>query len=169
MDELDALKAISEKLEKLNDEERGRVLAWAIAKYGGVTGTLPQTPPPASGVLKSQTKAGASPRSTKKAKSIISMDKSVNLTPSGKKSASQFATEKNPANAKQKCVVAAYYLRDVLGLSTVSVSAVYTFFKTLGWVVPADLKNMLQQAGTQGWLDTAMAMTSSSPRWAKIS
>jgi hypothetical protein len=39
----------------------------------------------------------------------------------------------------------------------VTVSAVYTFFKTLNWPLPADLKNALQQAGSAGWLDTADA------------
>jgi hypothetical protein len=85
------------------------------------------------------------------------MDKSLNLSPGGKPSAAQFAAEKKPSNVKQKCVVAVYYLRETLGLDKVTASAVHTFFKTLNWPLPADLKNALQQAGSAGWLDTADA------------
>ena len=46
-------------------------------------------------------------------------------------------------------------LRDELELANVTLSGVYTFFNSLSWPVPADLKNVLQQAGTEGWLDTA--------------
>jgi hypothetical protein len=97
----------------------------------------------------------AKQRPSKKGKSVISMDKNLNLSPKGKKSAAQFAAEKKPANAKQKCVVAVYYLRDIVGLTAISVSSIYTFFKALGWPLPANLKNMLSQAGTDGWLDTS--------------
>jgi hypothetical protein len=83
------------------------------------------------------------------------MDKSLNLSPAGKKSAAEFMAEKSPANAMQKGVVSVYYLRDVVGLEKVSVSAVYTVFKTLGWPLPANLRNKLQQAGSKGWLDTS--------------
>jgi hypothetical protein len=160
MDELDALKAVSERLEKLSPDERGRVLAWLNAKYLGAQNPVPASTvvPTASPPAASSKKAATTSKlSKKKAKSIIAMDKSLNLSPSGKKSAAQFAAEKDPSNVKQKCVVAVYYLRDILALEKVSVSGVYTVFKSLGWVVPADLKNTLQQAGTEGWLDTADA------------
>ncbi|WP_308516075.1 hypothetical protein [Sphingomonas flavescens] len=161
MDELDALKAISEKLEKLSTDERDRVLAWLNAKFGSGAGTAvhpsmssnPTSSPTSAPKSKSIQKSGKRP----KIKSIISMDKSLNLSPSGKKSAAQFASEKTPSNVMQKCVVAVYYLRDVLELDKITVSAVYTFFKTLGWPIPSDLKNTLQQAGSKGWLDTADA------------
>ncbi len=83
------------------------------------------------------------------------MDKSLNLTPSGKPSANDFVAAKSPTNVMQKAVVAAYYLRETIGMSKVTLEAVLTVFKHVGWIVPADLKNTLQQAGTQGWLDTA--------------
>jgi len=82
------------------------------------------------------------------------MDKSLNLSPGGKKSAATFAGEKAPQNVLQKAVVAAYYLRDVLEVEAVTAQGVFTFFKTLNWPVPSDMKNTLQQAGTKGWLDT---------------
>jgi hypothetical protein len=158
MDEIEAMKAIADKLEKLSDEERSRVMAWAVAKYTTNQAVLPPNQshknPPAS---PKPSKSSVKPKGGKKAKSVISMDKSLNLNPSGKASATKFASEKAPANVKQKCVVAVYYLRDVTGLEKVTVSAVYTFFKTLNWPLPADLKNALQQAGSAGWLDTADA------------
>lgn len=161
MDELDALKAISERLEKLAADERTRVIAWINAKYAGTVGATPMPPPTPAVTVSTKTtkKSGGDQKGSKKskAKSIIALDKSLNLSPSGKKSAAQFATEKSPANSMQKCVVAVYYLRDILELEKISVSMVYTVFKTLGWVVPADLKNTLQKAGSEGWLDTGDA------------
>jgi hypothetical protein len=159
MDELDALKVISDRLEKLSADERARVLTWLNAKYSG-TPHATVTPPvavPAPSAAAGSKKGKAPPKAAKKPKSIIALDKSLNLSPSGKKSAAQFAAEKSPSNVKQKCVVAVYYLRDILELEKISVSGVYTIFKALGWVVPSDLKNTLQQAGTEGWLDTSDA------------
>lgn len=152
MDELDAMKAVSKALEQLQTaEERGRVLAWAHSKFGVAT-----TPFAPAGLRESAAKA-AVPRvkSPKKAKSIISMDKTLDLSPKGRQSALDFAEEKAPTSAMEKCVVAVYYLRDIIELPTISVQAVFTFFKTVQWVPPADIKNMLQQAGSKGWLDTA--------------
>lgn len=165
MDELDALKAISERLEKLSNDERSRVLAWLSAKYSGAPASLvgPAHHIPASNVsLKAPKKGKSGLKSAKakgkgKSKSIIALDKTLNLSPSGKQSFVQFAAEKSPSSVKQKCVVAVYYLRDIIELEKVSVSAVYTAFKTIGWVIPADLKNTLQQAGSEGWLDTSDA------------
>jgi hypothetical protein len=158
MDELGAMKAISEQLEKLADPERNRVLAWALSKYahGGIAAPdLAGSPTKKAGTKppKNATKT----KSPKKAKSVISMDKSLNLSPSGTKSAAEFASEKAPSNVLQKCVVAVYYLRDFLEMENVSVSAVFTYFKTLNWPIPADLRNALQKAGSMGWLDTADA------------
>jgi hypothetical protein len=163
MDEIEAIKAISDKLEKLSAEERSRVMAWAIAKYASEHVASPAVTPPSNqanvqpATPHKASKSSAKPKAGKKTKSVISMDKSLNLNPSGKPSATKFASEKAPANVKQKCVVAVYYLRDVTALEKVTVSAVYTFFKTLNWPLPADLKNALQQAGSAGWLDTADA------------
>ena len=167
MDEIETIKAIVESFAKLSAEECGRVLAWANSKYGNgfVPAAAPAKPDDPGGqssfgtdVKKGSTAKSAAPsktKTTKKAKTFISMDKTLNLSPSGKKSAALFAGEKAPANVKQKSVVAVYYLRDILEVEAVSTSGVYTFFKTLSWPVPADLKNTLQQAGTEGWLDTA--------------
>jgi hypothetical protein len=92
---------------------------------------------------------------SRKAKTMISMDKNLDLAPHGKTSAVQFANEKSPSNVKQKGVVAVYYLREFIRLPKVSAPAVFAFFKCVQWPVPANLKNVLHQAGTDGWLDTA--------------
>lgn len=165
MDEIDAMKAISAAFQALDDEARRRVLAWTVAKFGS-----PNVPGVATGAPSSTTmlKGGDSPKASqnkaktvagnkggKKAKSVISMDKSLNLSPSGKQSAIEFANQKKPSSAEQKCVVACYYLRDVIEIDAIAVGGVFTFFKTVGWKIPADLRNTLQKAGSRGWLDTA--------------
>lgn len=167
MDEIEAMSAIADKLEKLTEDERGRVLVWAYAKYSG--SVMPPVKPlggaaPFSAGAdgnptshKSPSKGDAKPKSGKKAKTIIAMDKTLNLTPQGKPSAVEFAEQKSPSNSYQKAVVAVYYLRDTIELPAVTVQSVFTFFKTVGWPVPADLKNTLQKAGSEGWLDTAKA------------
>jgi hypothetical protein len=119
---------------------------------GASPAAQPVKPAPSSNVAP---KPASKPKSAKKGKSVMALDKSLNLSPSGKQSAADFANEKAPANVKQKCVVAVYYLREVVELSPITASSVYTFFKELSWPVPSDLKNTLQQAGTEGWLDTA--------------
>lgn len=164
MSEIDAMKALEDAFENLDSDARERVLIWATSKFAKAVKvsqapeqpTIPQhsgkTAPPKSSTP-SKKKAGGSSGSGKK--TIITMDKGLNLTPSGKKSALDFVGEKKPSNVKEKCVVAAYYLRDIIEAPNVNVSGVYTFFKQVSWPVPADLKNTLQQAGTEGWLDTA--------------
>lgn len=158
MNEIKAIEAIDTALNQLAPEERTRVLMWAQAKYGapvqsttseGAAVNYSPVEPTAVNKIKSNG------RPSKRSKSIISMDKSLNLTPSGKQSAVQFGSEKAPRNALQKGVVAVYYLRHVLELEKVTVEGVFTFYKTLSWPVPTNLKNTLQQAGTHGYLDTS--------------
>jgi hypothetical protein len=156
--EVKAIEAVDNALASLDLDERARVLGWAQQKYGapakigdGVQQQVPQQPATPANVPLKTHKAKAS----RKAKTIIAMDKSLNLNPTGKASAVQFAEEKSPTNVREKCVVAVYYLRDSIEMEKVTAQAVFTYFKYLQWPVPADLKNTLQQAGTAGWLDTA--------------
>lgn len=162
MSEVKAIEAVDNALGALDAEERARVLGWAQLKYGAPAQIIPTAhqPAPAKPVaestpLRSGGTSTAKAKTSKKSKTVISMDKNLNLSPSGKASAVQFATEKAPTSVMQKCVVAVYYLRDVIGMEKVTAQAVFTFFKHLNWPLPADLKNTLQQAGTAGWLDTA--------------
>lgn len=157
MSEVKAIEAVDNALGALDQEERARVLGWAQLKYGAPAkiGAAPQQPPAQPAAPANAPTNIAKVKGSKKPKIIISMDKNLNLSPQGKASAVQFAAEKLPTNTKEKCVVAVYYLRDVIEMKKVTAQAVFTYFKHLQWPVPADLKNTLQQAGTAGWLDTA--------------
>lgn len=163
MSEIDAMKALVDAFEPLDGPARERVLVWAHSKY-----SVDQTPGPTASTTQAGTaspskrnkptkKKAGSTNSGKKAKISLSMDKHLNLVPSEGPSAMDFQSEKSPSSLPQKCVVAAYYLREYSNASEVSATGVYTFFKSVGWKQPTDLKNTLQQAGTKGWLDTANA------------
>jgi hypothetical protein len=156
MSEVKAIEAVDNALAVLDPDERARVLSWAQLKYGVPAQISParHEPAPAPPVAPPQINTPKA-KGSKKAKTIISMDKNLNLSPPSKVSAVQFANEKSPTNVMQKCVVAVYYLRETIELEKVSAQAVFTFFKHLSWPVPADLRNTLAQAGTAGWLDTA--------------
>lgn len=160
LDEVDAIKAVAVAFEKLDAEARDRVLGWANAKYGTVSFT-PITPkkdrgPPASNANRREHTGGVKvSKSTKRSKTVIKIDKTLNLSPSGRKSAEDFVKEKSPTSVKQKSVVAAYYVREVLEQEKITIEQIAAFFKGVSWPLPADLRNMMQQAGTEGWLDTA--------------
>lgn len=159
MSEIDAMKALEEALEKLDEAACRRVLAWANSRYlmepiADLTHSDSANAATSGKGKKAVKKSTSSSKGTSK-KAIISIDKTIDLHPAGKMSAEEFGLAKSPTNVKEKCVVAAYYLRDFTEVSSVSISAVYTFFKAVGWVLPKDLKNMLQQAGSMGWLDTS--------------
>lgn len=156
MGEINAIATVAAALEPLNVAERQRVLNWAQGKYGGAVshvgsqGSLQQQP--SANALPSPSSAKAKP--SKKSKTVLSMDKNLNLNPAGKPSALDFASQKSPKSLKEKCVVSAYYLRDIISVEKVTAQGVLTFFKNLSWPVPSDLKNTLHQAGAAGWLDT---------------
>ncbi|WP_226698577.1 hypothetical protein [Qipengyuania flava] len=159
MDELDAMKAVGTSLEQLPKDAQQRVLTWAISKFAH-EGSLPPAGQVAESVggstkPKKSTSTPKASKPGKKAKITLSMDKTLNLVPSNGPSASAFQIEKSPSSVVQKCVVAAYYLREHSNATSVTANGVYTFFKTVGWKLPTDLKNTLQQAGSKGWLDTA--------------
>lgn len=160
MSEIDAMKSIETSFANLNDAEKRRVLDWAWARYihtHSPSGSNPAAPQKPQGSKSPATgdSISATPKKTKKFKAIPKQVKDLNLHPAGKPSAKAFAESKAPSNARQKCVVAVYYLRETIGVPEISTDHVFTFFKAVGWPVPADLANMLQQAGTSGWLQTA--------------
>lgn len=162
MSEVKAIETIDNALGALAPDERARVLGWAQLKFGApaqINSAINQPTSteatPTAPVIANAPIRVARAKVSKKAKTIISMDKSLNLSPPGKESAVQFASKKAPSNVLQKCVLATYYLRETIEMEKVSVQAVFTFFKHLNWPAPADPKNTLQQAGSAGWLDTA--------------
>lgn len=150
--EIEIIQMVYDALSELGDDDaRKRVLAWANAKF---LGTSP-APAQALSPVAADAERAAGKKRKGKAKVVLKQVKDLNLQPSGKKSARAFAEEKAPTNQKQKCVVAVYYLLNVLGLAKVGADHVYTFFKGVEWPAPANLPNTLHQAGSAGWLDTA--------------
>ena len=161
--EIDALKAVDEALMAIDKEAQTRVLEWANSKFLGIPVTKKQIEIP---VEQNQGRSGSpvKPRvkrskskskTTKGSKVIIKQIKDLNLRPKGKQSARDFVAEKTPTNQKQKGVVALYYLLSILELDKASVDHICTVFKDVRWPAPTDLLNTLQQAGSEGWLDTS--------------
>ncbi|MEO1303279.1 MAG: hypothetical protein AAFV36_08930 [Myxococcota bacterium] len=156
----EALKVIDEALSSLDQDAQARIMAWANQKF---LGAAPAVAAPA-GVAAPAPSAPAAKKAEKKPstrsskpKPVLKVDKDINLFPEGKKSCNEFVEEKSPTNAKQKGVIAIYYVREILEYEKVTTSHVAAFFKAVGWAMPSNLPNTLQQAGTEGWLDTADA------------
>ena len=162
MEEFEAMKAIDSSLAPLEKEARARVLTWVNSKFGFAASA--PTPPDVANIGatveaasgNSSEKPGVKKKAAgSKKKVVLTVDKEINLFPKDKQSAIDFAKEKSPTNAMQKGVVAIYYVKEVLAYEKIGVPQVAAFFKAVEWKMPSDLINTLQQAGTQGWLDTA--------------
>jgi hypothetical protein len=73
-----------------------------------------------------------------------SIDRDLNLRPTGKQSFADFIALKRPVSNQDKFAVVVYYLEQVLELPTVSASQVRTVFRlTEGWREPADVDTAL--------------------------
>jgi len=150
--EIDALKIIDDTISKIADQEgKKRIIDWIISKYfKESTETFfgsTKKPSKKTVAIKSQKRPGS-------AKLSYSIIKDLILKPKSKKSFRDFASEKKPANHKEKCVVCIYYLIKILEMSNININFIYTCYKDINWKGPKDFKNMLHQAGTEGWLDT---------------
>lgn len=164
--EIDALKEVDEALQAIDEEARKRVLSWANSKYlgtaievGGVVepDATEKHHSPAPKKKKATSTKKKATKTTKKSKTTYKLLKDINLRPSGKTYAQDFVSEKNPPNIKQKCVVALYWVLNVLELEKAGIDHIYTVFKGVQWPLPGNLPNMLHQAGSAGWLDTSDA------------
>lgn len=153
--ELDVLKSVEESLDSVDADARSRILTWINSKYGTAA------PSPAQPVKRRQptknVKTGDGKPSKTRKPVVLKILKELNLKPQGKKSFSDFVGEKSPVNLLEKCTISVYYFSEIQGIKEVTVSHVYTAFKTMQWRLPSDLANTLQQAGTKGWLDTGVA------------
>jgi hypothetical protein len=163
LSETQALTAVDNALSAIEKEAQVRVLAWANSKFLGSAIGKPDLVPHTQQAAETPTnldapvdkKKAVKAKQTKKSKTVIKQIKDLDLHPEGKVSAQAFAAEKQPTNAKQKCVVALFYLLNTLELDIAGTDHIYTFFKNVGWPAPANLANTLHQAGTEGWLDTS--------------
>lgn len=162
LSEGDAIKKVDEALEGVEDKGAlKRILHWAYEKY------CPGTSMPDARVeedveeeqtIKNKAKKKPTKKIKKKVKSIktsLSIDKTLNLKPSGKTSFADFAAQKSPSTAREKVVLCVYYLINTLEKKQIGANQVYTCYKSI-WRVPADLVGTLRWVSSQkGWLDTS--------------
>ena len=87
----------------------------------------------------------------------VSAVKNLDLRPKDKQSFADFVASKRPSTNLERCLTAAYYLSDILGLGDVGADHVYTCFKDhKAWRIPSDLRNTLAQTSSRkNWLDTS--------------
>lgn len=157
LNELDVMKIIDESLSQIEDDAtKERILKWIWSKYSK------EKPPTDEEVIspkkkhKKSTKKQKPKSSTNKQKSSLSIVKSLNLSPKGKKSCKEFVEEKQPKSDQEKCVVSVYHMQHNLELENIDVNHIFTCYKICKWRVPADLDNTLKVIASQkGWLDTS--------------
>lgn len=156
--ELDVMRSIDGALSGVSDAQaRDRILRWAWAKFSPSPSSLPHDQEQAQAKTTAKRKTQKkNAKCSAKSKASHTILKELNLKPSGERSFEDFVNEKQPSSNQEKCVVAAYYVANILKETTVSSDHVYTCFKLRGWRAPADLDNTLQYVASQrGWLDTS--------------
>jgi hypothetical protein len=150
--EIDALKIVDDTLSKISEQDgKKRIIEWIISKHFKDSNELFFESPVEN---KKKSIKSNKPKKQGKAKASYSIIKDLILKPKNKKSFRDFIKEKKPSNHKEKIVVCIYYLSKSLEKQNVNINHVYTCYKDADWKVPADFKNMLHQAGSEGWLDT---------------
>jgi hypothetical protein len=107
---------------------------------------------------KRTTGAEGEPKTRRAVSSQPKVVKELDLRPKGKKSLSDFAAEKNPTSNHDRTIVALYYLANVAEISPVNRDQVFTCYREMGWKIPPDFANSLQQTATKKrYLDTSDA------------
>ncbi len=153
--EIDVMKIIDDHFSKIQDREaKNRILRWAWEKFS--TQELPLESEEKTKQKDSKKKKAPKKnnKQKKKVKSGPCLVKDLNLRPSGETTFKQFVQDKNPSSNQEKCLVAAYYLKQKLKKKT-DVDSIYTCFKDAKWRVPSNLENTLCVVAVQkGWLDT---------------
>ncbi|WP_332760381.1 hypothetical protein [Pseudarthrobacter sp.] len=110
------------------------------------TVTVPQTAP--SSPLKA-------PRKRTAKKTTVTLDKSLDLYPSGEPSFIDFANEKEPKTNIPRVVVTVYWLREYGNVDAITPSHIYTCFKAINWPVPLNIPNTLAKAGGENYVDSS--------------
>lgn len=136
-------------------------LALASANPRGTAGETPKLDVPAD---KQTARSGKSPgvpkhqqpaAPKKKASKTVSADRTLDLRPDGKQPFADFVAQKNPVSNHEKNVVSVYYLTEVLGQQTATVSQVMSCYDDRSWRTPNNIKNSLSVTATsKGWLNT---------------
>jgi hypothetical protein len=88
-------------------------------------------------------------------RSTASQIRDLDLAPKGKKSLKDFVAQKQPKSQHERNVAAVYYLKEIAGVSPVTVDHVYTCYRDQGWPLPADPGQALRLTATKKrFLDT---------------
>jgi hypothetical protein len=103
----------------------------------------------------SAAKARSPRKRTPGSKKVWPVNREINWSEPGKKPLTDLIAEKRPQNFHDKCLVAAYYLVEILGQESFDVPDVLGAFKAMSWRFPSDPANTLQVAASaNSWFDT---------------
>lgn len=158
--ETEAMDKIDRILTELEEDEGdkaiiNRVLKWIAAKYSVSLGFSAEDQAERVGHRKPESLKRKKGFGSRKTGQVLTVDKMLVLSPTGKTSWIEFAREKSPKNAEKKGTVAVYYLSHILEEGNVTMNKVYTCFREASWRLPANLVNALHRTGTRGWIDTS--------------
>jgi hypothetical protein len=89
------------------------------------------------------------------AKKNYTIPKDLVFAPEGKPSLAEFAAEKRPRNNDEKNLIACVYLRDMMGISPITVEHVLAVYRAERWTPPSQPDNSLRNTAFKySWLDT---------------
>lgn len=95
-------------------------------------------------------------RSRSGVKKTFTVLRGLNFAPEGQPSFDAFVTETSPKNNDEKCLVACYYLSEMMGVAEVGIGHILAAYQAAEWSPPAHPDTALRAAASRtGWLDTA--------------
>lgn len=93
---------------------------------------------------------------TRRVSATMSIDKSLNLRPSGTQSFADFVEAKQPTMDHERSLIAVYWITKIAELPAATIEMVYTCYKDRGWRIPSNLRTAIAlTAYKKGWLDTS--------------
>lgn len=111
------------------------------------------------GSAKTKSQKQTAKRSAKKSTGktpALAVDSSLDIAPKGIQSLQAFAEEKGAKSQQERSMVSIYWLGRVAKTEKVSIIAVYSCYKKMGWAAPANPRNQLQVlASRKHLLDTS--------------
>lgn len=94
-------------------------------------------------------------RSRGGARKTFTVPRGLNFAPEGHPSFEAFIAEKSPKNNDEKCLVACYYLSEMMGITEVGIGHILAAYQAGNWSTPAHPDMALRAAASRtGWLDT---------------
>lgn len=121
-----------------------RTLVEALPQMGNLSETEPESPTTADQESVTAKASVPNGKKTRKKSGSLKADwtlnKDLDLHPSGKQSFEDFAAEKQPRSNEDRYAVVVYYLEEILGLSPITRNEVGTVFRRMaGWQEPANV------------------------------